>query len=121
MGDTPVHEGLAETLVGICEFDVLADDSDPDIARTASEALDQIFPLGQISCAGRKLEVVEDSAVHALGREVQGDFIHGARVHRGKDGPRGNRGVESDLGLHIAAKALPGATQQHVGLNSDGA
>ena len=64
-------------------------------------------------------EVLEHEVVDALGVEVERDLVDVVDVAGGDDRLRGKRGEQRDLLAHVVREAALGATDHHVGLDTD--
>src|SRR5256714_14743836 len=109
-----VRQSLAQRLVRVFEFDVLADDADGDAAGgRLSDGCDKLAPLCEV-CVGRaalKAERVDDLIVESLFVEGERDFVDRVNVFGGDDGLLLDVAEERDLRAQFARERSVGAAQ----------
>ncbi len=119
--DTCVFERFVERLVGIQQIHVLANHGDHDLALGVALVVHHQIPLREIGSARSELEFLHHQAVESPLMEMARDRIDALGVHQRHHGALLDAGEQRDLAPRGIVDGDLGATDQHVGLQADGA
>ena len=119
--DAGVFQGLVEGLVGVQQIHVLAHHGDGDFPLRMQLVLRHPLPLAEVRRRAIEVEALHDELVKPPVVEVLGNAVNGVGVHQGHHGPLLDAGEQGDLAALTQIDFHLGATQQHIGLQADGA
>src|SRR5262245_36392441 len=120
MGDTTMYERLDEALVRVLQLDVLADDGKPRRETRRLHAAHDVFPARQVDRAVLEPESLDDDGVEAFTVEDERHLVHGVNVLGGDDRLLLDVAEQRDLRLDAGRQVTVGATEEDIGLDSDG-
>ena len=118
--DAGMDQRLVERLVGIGQFDVLADHADAHLAVRVLEGVDQVRPSDERS-AGRAAmpSLVQTIPSSPCAVQHRAGCVDRVGVPDGNDRIEHHVGEERDLGALVVGNRAVGAAQQHVGRDAD--
>ena len=119
VGDAAVGERLHEALVGVLQLDVLADHRDARLDQRRLDPAHHALPARQVDRPWLEAEELDDDLVETLPMEDQRHLVDRLDVLRRDDGLLLDVAEEGDLRLDARRQVAIGATEQHVGLDSD--
>ena len=96
-----MEKRFAQTLVGIFELNVLADNTDAHFAFWMMEALQHVQPGLHVGGAILQMEQAGDLRVKTFLAELHGNFVDGFHIFHGDDTGFVDIAEESDLALEV--------------------
>ena len=74
VSEAAMNQRFAQTLVGVFEFDVLADDADRNFVHRIVNALDKHFPCVHAAFGLRQIQHADDLIVESFGAEHRAEL-----------------------------------------------
>ncbi len=118
VGKSAVDQGFVQTLVGILQLDIFADNADGHGLAQSVNAIDQRSPLPQIGIAQRQAQQIHQQLIQSLPIEHQRNFIHGFHILRRDDRVLRYVTEQRNFRLHIHWQFAFATAKQNIRLNS---
>ena len=114
-----VEQGFAQTLVGVFELDVFADDRDAHFAGGMVHAVDEIEPGLQIAGGSSSFSRRRICASRPSLLSSDGHGVNGVHIFHGNDAGFGDVAEQRDFFLELDGNVAIAAAKQNVRLNPD--
>jgi hypothetical protein len=119
VGESTMKKRFSQTLVGIFELNILADNADAHFAFRMMEALQHVEPRLHVGGTILQTEQASDLRVETFLAELHRDFVDGFHIFHGDDAGLIDIAEESDLAFEINGNVAIAAAEKNVGLNPD--
>ena len=114
-----MHQRFGQRLVGFGQVDILADEGDVDLVLWVHQRVRQLVPDLEVSRLGQDAELVTDDLVEHLVVQHGRNFVDRIGVQRLDHRLALHIAEQRDLGFLVFRNVAVGATEQHVGLDTD--